>query len=146
MKLPLNQEQIDTLLEYAFIGYQVVAGNKDLRDEDTDFDAEVINFIYQSAYESGSDLVEEYDGEYIPTEDFEDALLEEMKEYEEDITFENLTQWLALRDMTEEYSEEEIDDMEENEYEELLADYGSAYTEELSEYGVENLYLIDDEA
>lgn len=146
MKLSLTQEQLDKLLEYAFIGYQVVAGNKDLREEDTDDDAELINHLYESAYEAESDLVIEHNGEYIPVEEFEEELLEEMKEYEEDITFENLTEWLALRDMTEEYSEEDIEGMEEEAYEELLADYAEAYTEELSESGVENLYLIDEEA
>lgn len=143
MKFSFNEEQLEKLLGYAFIGYQVVAGNKDLRDESTAEDEEFINELYAQAYEAGSDLVESYKDEYIPIEEFEVDLLAELEEYEEDITFENLSEWLALRDAQEDYTAEEMEDMPENEFDDLIEEYSDAYAEEFSEFGVENLYLTD---
>lgn len=145
MNLSLNNEQLDKLLSYAFVGYQVIAGNKDLREEDTLEEEQFINYLYAQAYNAGSELVEQYGKDFIPVEEFEEELLDELEEYEEDMTFENLAEWLALRDMQEEYHEDEIEDMDEDEFEEILAEYSDAYAEEFADYGVENLYLDEEE-
>jgi hypothetical protein len=145
MKIELTPEELEKLLAYTFVGYQVIAGNKDLRHEMAIEDQDFVNELYAQAYNEGCDLVEFFDGEFVPTEDFEDALMAEIEEYEEDITFENVTDWLAQRDIADDYSAEEIEAMTDDEFDELVEDYGEAYAEEFSEFGLENLHLVDDE-
>lgn len=146
MNLSLNQEQFKKLLAYSYIGYQIIASNKELRDEDVMEDETFINDLYRQAQEAGSDCVEFYEDEYIPSESFEETLLNELEEYEDDITFDTLCDWLAMRDLLEEHGAEAIENMSDEDYLQNLEDQSEAYGEEFAEYGIENLYLIDKKA
>ncbi len=145
MNLNLTPEQTKKLLDYIYIAYNIIASNKQIRDEDIQPDIDFVNFIYKNAYEQGYAFIKKHKKEYYPEPELEKELIEELEEYEDDATFNNLTEWLAERDLFLNYDEKQIKKMSDKQYLKLLEEFENFYTQEFAQNGIKNLFLLDND-
>lgn len=105
----------------------------------------MLDNLMEAAYKTGKyDWIiydEELDG-YFMTGEAERKLFEEtIDEYEEEYFWEELIDRLALRDMENENSAEELKEMDRLKYFELLSKYKTFYENEFEKNGLNNLII-----
>ncbi len=149
VKLTMDREQYENLLRLAYLGNWMINGIRTGGEQDEFIEAynQLLQFLLARAYEAGMDDIVEYSEEYgkwLPTGAFteETEIAEYIDEYNDDNFWEELVYRLAERDFTTRYGEETARAMSLDEYIEKRHPFLEKYEEEVTQNGIENLYLI----
>lgn len=118
MQVPLTKEQFKTLLELVYLGnWMVTSYHEDIPESKERFEA-MEAYIFSLAKDFGLDDLAEGDDAsgYTPSADFEQGTIMDTIEDYDDYTFwDQLADNLANRDLVEEYGEEAVEGMPDQE-------------------------------
>ena len=136
MKLELTTKQFRRLLDMAYIGNWILNYTRG-DDRFKDYD-EVESLLFAKAREEGMGvLAEDWQGEVVPSRAFaEGGIHEAIMEYEINVFFDILAEYLARRYM-------EDASIDQNNYEELSSRI-DAYIAEFEEHGTDNILVDSD--
>ena len=156
MKINLSKQQYEDLLKAVYMSNTIHELLSDaVESDEIDFDEradrtrDLQSYLLEFAGEFGmEELVEEFDGELLLSEEYEDEEIEPiMDAFEEYILHDALPNILAWRDFNRDYTEEEQDKMEEengNFFGMELLPYEDRYRNEFAEHGFSRLFIKDD--
>ena len=137
MKLELTTKQFRRLLDMAYIGNWILNSTRG-DDRFKDYD-DVESLLFAKAREEGMGvLAEDWQGEVVPSRAFaEGGIHEAIMEYENNVFFDILAEYLARRDM-------EDASIDQNNYEELSSRI-DAYIAEFEQHGTDNILVDSDQ-
>lgn len=143
MEIRLTAAQYQTLIKLVYLGQWMIEGSREEEANLKDYDA-LASYIYSYAPLFGfKNLVDfdEAEGEYYPSDEFDDLMEEIIARYEESSFWDQLVVRLAERDLLREYGENGIKKMEWKEIEEKRGALIKKYLREIEEHGLDNLII-----
>ena len=146
MQIELTNEQYRQLLELVSLGNGVLGTVGDLSEDQ----------VYEAKSMEGEDMQSyllsfagEFDSEDLLKEEmYQEHILPIMMDYEDLVTYDNLSTQLAWRDINREMSEEELNEMVEkyeDQLEEKISAYEDGYRQEFARFGLTHLEVIEGE-
>ena len=146
MQIELTNEQYRQLLELVSLGNGVLGTVWDLSEDQ----------VYEAKSMEGEDMQSyllsfagEFDSEDLLKEEmYQEHILPIMMDYEDLVTYDNLSTQLAWRDINREMSEEELNEMVEkyeDQLEEKISAYEDEYRQEFARFGLTHLEVIEGE-
>ena len=143
MQIELTNEQYRQLLELVSLGNGVLGTVGDLSQDQ----------VYEAKSMEGEDMQSyllsfagEFDSEDLLKEEmYQEHILPIMMDYEDLVTYDNLSTQLAWRDINREMSEEELNEMVEkyeDQLEEKISAYEDEYRQEFARFGLTHLEVI----
>ena len=146
MQIELTNEQYRQLLELVSLGNGVLGTVGDLSQDQ----------VYEAKSMEGEDMQSyllsfagEFDSEDLLKEEmYQEHILPIMMDYEDLVTYDNLSTQLAWRDINREMSEEELNEMVEkyeDQLEEKISAYEDGYRQEFARFGLTHLEVIEGE-
>lgn len=146
MQIELTNEQYRQLLELVSLGNGVLGTVGDL-SEDQVYEAKSMEGEDMQSYLLG--FAGEFDSEDLLKEEmYQEHILPIMMDYEDLVTYDNLSTQLAWRDINREMSEEELNEMVEkyeDQLEEKISAYEDGYRQEFARFGLTHLEVIEGE-
>ena len=146
MQIELTNEQYRQLLELVSLGNGVLGTVGDL-SEDQVYEAKSMEGEDMQSYLLG--FAGEFDSEDLLKEEmYQEHILPIMMDYEDLVTYDNLSTQLAWRDINREMSEEELNEMVEkyeDQLEEKISAYEDGYRQEFARFGLIHLEVIEGE-
>ena len=146
MQIELTNEQYRQLLELVSLGNGVLGTVGDL-SEDQVYEAKSMEGEDMQSYLLG--FAGEFDSEDLLKEEmYQEHILPIMMDYEDLVTYDNLSTQLAWRDINREMSEEELNEMVEkyeDQLEEKISAYEDEYRQEFARFGLTHLEVIEGE-
>ncbi|MDY0302344.1 MAG: hypothetical protein RBR98_00980 [Candidatus Moranbacteria bacterium] len=143
MQIELTNEQYRQLLELVSLGNGVLGTVGDL-SEDQVYEAKSMEGEDMQSYLLG--FAGEFDSEDLLKEEmYQEHILPIMMDYEDLVTYDNLSTQLAWRDINREMSEEELNEMVEkyeDQLEEKISAYEDGYRQEFARFGLTHLEVI----
>ncbi len=143
MDLKLNRAQYETLLRLVYLGNWVVNGFKDKDKEQATDDLE--NYVYARARDFGlGDRIfydEDADAHFLTSEQ-EEAWMEELDGYKNDVFWDELMYRLADRDLVARFGEANVDSMNSEERAKMENELADQYYKEFDTNGLDNLKLV----
>jgi hypothetical protein len=143
MDIKLNQSQYETLLRLVFLGNWVVNGFKEKDKEQATDDLE--NYVYAKARDFGLGGLIFYDEDadaHFPTSEQEEAWLEDLDAYKNDVFWDELMYRLADRDLVARFGEDNVDAMNPEERTKMENELVDQYYKEFDKNGLDNLKLV----
>lgn len=138
MKLEMTKNQFKTLLELVFLG-NWVANSHRVEGEIEKYDA-MEKEIFSMASRFG--LPEFADEDGYPSRIFEESIQELIDEYDEETFWSKLVERMAWRDFYRQYSEEQLERMNQNQRFEKLCSIIANYEELFRKYGLDALTIV----
>ncbi|HHW43583.1 MAG TPA: hypothetical protein GXX25_07205 [Desulfotomaculum sp.] len=147
VKINLNREEYELLLEIFYIADWVLNAYKTLEDDEIDRYKDLEQKILSRAKEFGLQNMVEWDpsmDEYQYTREFEDntPAMEFIRDYEEDTFWDELVDRLCRRDLVQEYGEESVMEMDVLTRLEKMDRYRVKYLEEFEKNGLQNVKVF----
>ena len=146
MQIELTNEQYRQLLELVSLGNGVLGTVGDL-SEDQVYEAKSMEGEDMQSYLLG--FAGEFDSEDLLKEEmYQEHILPIMMDYEDLVTYDNLSTQLAWRDINREMSEEQVNEMVEkyeDQLEEKISAYEDEYRQEFARFGLTHLEVIEGE-
>ncbi|NCU31588.1 MAG: hypothetical protein EOM23_01325 [Candidatus Moranbacteria bacterium] len=143
MQIELTNEQYRQLLELVSLGNGVLGTVGDL-SEDQVYEAKSMEGEDMQSYLLG--FAGEFDSEDLLKEEmYQEHILPIMMDYEDLVTYDNLSTQLAWRDINREMSEEELNEMVEkyeDQLEEKISAYEDGYRQEFARFGLTHLEVV----
>lgn len=143
MQIELTNEQYRQLLELVSLGNGVLGTVGDL-SEDQVYEAKSMEGEDMQSYLLG--FAGEFDSEDLLKEEmYQEHILPIMMDYEDLVTYDNLSTQLAWRDINREMSEEELNEMVEkyeDQLEEKISTYEDGYRQEFARFGLTHLEVV----
>lgn len=147
VKINLNREEYELLLEIFYIADWVLNAHKTRGDDEIDRYKELEQKILSYAEEFGLQNYVVWDPdlrEYHYTREFEERspAVEFIEEFEEDTFWDELVERLSMRDLVEESGEECVLEMDVHTRLEKLDEYRAKYLEEFEKNGLQNVKVF----
>lgn len=149
MKINMTKEQYKMLVKMAMIAsdvYGVLGDNvSDEYKKESDEFEEFRKYILEHAKDFGyKELVEEYMGKIIPSDDFSEKMQVVTDEYDNETFWYELETRLGKRDFERDMTKEEREQVKKNgHYSDKIWDYYEKYQKEFEENGTERLVVIE---
>jgi hypothetical protein len=141
IEITLTKKNLRLLIKHVFIGNWILTGTKTKQDKELDLFFDTILSIGKNYNILEGIEYSELSGCYDIGKEREDEYLKSIEEYEEDIFWEELVNRLAIRDFRNEYSEDEMLDMEGIERMKLIWKEEEKYNEEFEKNGLDRLQI-----
>ena len=139
--MEFSEKEYRALVKMAFVGGAVLGQNL----EEEEFIAEfggVDEKLWSMAKDyKVSDLLVKEEGGYMPSHEMMEEMMETLEEYSETCFWENLTQWMADRDLLLKDGEKTVNALSPEKYAESVQPYYDKYDKEFSDNGIANLFL-----
>ncbi|SHI56314.1 hypothetical protein [Desulfofundulus thermosubterraneus] len=147
VKINLNREEYELLIEIFYIADWVLNAYKTTEDDEIDRYRDLEQKILSRAKEFGLQNIVEWDPSmrvYQYTREFEEnnPAMEFIEDFEEDTFWDELVERLSMRDLVEEYGEESVMEMDVFTRLEKLDKYRVKYLEEFEKNGLQNVQVF----
>ena len=141
MTLDLDKKQYENLIKLVSLGNWMANSHREEPLED--FENLLQTILTQAPAADLGALVEkdEETGLTFPSEDLETILGSFVEEYDQDYFWDELVEYLVERDLHEQFGDDEIESMSEQDFLENERKLAEKYLAEFEESGIDNLYL-----
>ena len=142
MDISLTKEQLETLVELAYLGEWMANAH---HIEPTKKYAELAAKIYSSAAQAGSDRVIEYpvgSKKHAPSGELDNALQKMRAQYDEISFWNELIERLAVRDLERKLGFEAVQQLGFDEYSDAQEAASLPYQDEFDHHGIDNLEIV----
>ena len=137
VNLELSPDQYRELLKLVYVGDWVMEDPENIVLND------LVQHIFSKAKDAGLDKMIEFDDKYklyMPTQDFDDEVVEIVDDYEEECFWDHLIYRMADRDLSEQMGEK-ADKLTNEEKIELIDPLSEKYVKEFEKNGMANLFI-----
>ncbi len=141
VKITLSKKQCESLIKMAFIGSFIQNSTKGMDERNTEIE-KCEQEIFRQLYDQGfRDVFEPNQNPLFLNKENEALCMDIIDEYKDDIFWEDLADYLTDRDLSKNYTKEELDRLDEKSFYDLVFTISDQYFEEFENHGIENLVL-----
>lgn len=145
VEIKLEKDDFDRLIKLVFLGNWLANLYREPAERLKEFDT-LEQQLYSTAKENGFEHYFKSDGaskQLMPSEDFvlKTNLLKLIDDYNEETFWNELAHRLAVRDLLQKYSEDDLDKMSTEEYQKNRQPFCDKYFNEFETNGLENLVI-----
>lgn len=141
--IPFDTKKYAALVKTVHLGNWIVNSSRAKGKKLKEYE-EIEQYILSFAENTGFGrrvLKDKLEGRFYLSETLEDEAHQHSNRYNDDIFWDTLIELLAVRDLHENYSLDEIEALSEGEYEAVFSEAAARYEEEFDQYGIDRLSL-----